>query len=122
MAKKKLGALEIPPHHTTLSDWKGKDPDFAAEVEFADRKYVERLEAECDRRAVEGVRRLKFNKAGFPFTDPDTGEAYEERHYSDNLLMFRLKAKAPEKYRERHEVKMSDAKLNAEIQRLLDKR
>ncbi len=86
MAKKKLGALEIPPHHTTLSDWKGKDPDFAAEVEFADRKYVERLEAECDRRAVEGVRRLKFNKAGFPFTDPDTGEAYEERHYSDNLF------------------------------------
>ena len=36
--------------------------------------------------------------------------------------MFRLKAKRPEKYRERYEVKMSDAKSDAEIQRLLDKR
>ena len=43
----------------------------------------------------------------------------EERHYSDNLLMFRLKRKDPG-YRERHEVTMSDAKLNEEIQRLLD--
>ena len=81
-----------------------------------------RLHYRSSAKLCAGVRRLKFNKAGFPFTDPDTGEAYEERHSRDNLLMFRLKAKAPEKYRERHEVKMSDAKLNAEIQRLLDKR
>ena len=67
-------------HHTTLSDWKDKDPKFAAEVEFADWKYIEKLEAECDRRAMEGVRRLKFNKTGVPFVDPETGEAYEERH------------------------------------------
>ena len=68
---------------------------------------------------MEGVRRLKFNKTGVPFVDPETGEAYEERHYSDNLLMFRLKRKDPS-YRERQEVKMSDVKLNEEIQRLLD--
>ena len=40
-------------HHTTLSDWKQKDPKFAAEIEYANRQYIEKLAVECDRRAIE---------------------------------------------------------------------
>ena len=51
----------------------------------------------------------------------ENGDVYEEWNFDSNLAMFRLKRLDPG-YRERHEVTMSDAKLNEEIQRLLDKR
>ena len=60
---------------------------------------TEVLEAEARRRAVTGVRRLKFDK-GQAIIDPETGEPYVELDYSDVLLIFLLKARAPEKYRE----------------------
>jgi hypothetical protein len=71
------------------------DPEFDAGCREAEEIYKDKLEAEADRRAVEGVGRLKFNRAGFPLMDPATGKPYEERLYSDALLMFRLKRLDP---------------------------
>ena len=51
------------------------------------------LEAEADRRAVEGVVKPLFYKG--------QRLPVEVREYSDVLLMFRLKALRPEQYRER---------------------
>lgn len=78
--------------------------DFAAEWTVAEDKYIERLEAEADRRAVEGVRKKKFTKTGAPIMDPETGLQYEEREYSDTLLIFRLKGLRPDTYRDNSKV------------------
>lgn len=59
-------------------------------------QYVERLEKEADRRAVEGTEKPVFYKGD------ECGRILE---YSDTLLIFRLKALDPEKYRERSEQK-----------------
>ncbi len=61
------------------------------------------LEREALRRASEGIRRLKFHQ-GKPIMvlNPDTGkeEYYVEHEYSDTLLMFLLKSRRPDVYRE----------------------
>ena len=104
--------------HSTFYDWSIKDSDFAAAVEESREMHIESLEREVDRRAVEGVRRLKFHQ-GKPVIDPETGKPYYEHVYSDLLLIFRLKALKPEMYRERHEVSLSDVELNREIEKLM---
>lgn len=83
----------------TVYDWQEMDDQFAAGWREAEIVAVERLEAEARRRAVDGERRLKFDK-GQAILDPDTGEPYIEREKSDTLLIFLLKAHAPEKYRD----------------------
>ncbi len=114
-----LGSCEIVDiHHTTLAKWKEEDPEFREACELAKQLYIERLEKEVDRRAFEGQRRLKFNKNGLVQRD-ENGGVYEEWNFDSNLAMFRLKRLDPS-YRERHEVSMTDAKLNEEIQRLID--
>jgi len=60
---------------------------------------VERLENEADRRALQGVDEPVF------FRGEQCGVI---RRYSDTLLIFRLKALAPERYRERREVTGKD--------------
>ena len=42
-----------------------------------------------------------------PIIDPETGEQYVEHEYSDNLLMFMLKARRPDKFKDRSEPQMS---------------
>ena len=80
-------------------EWQERDDEFAAEYREAEIIATEVLEIEARRRAVEGLRRLKFDK-GVAITDPETGEPYRELEYSDTLLIFLLKARAPEKYRD----------------------
>jgi uncharacterized protein YdaU (DUF1376 family) len=91
---------------TTVHEWRTTDPVFAEAFAAADEEYTQRLEREADRRAVEGVRKLKFHK-GVAVTDPATKKHYVEREYSDALLMFRLKARRPELYRERSDVNVT---------------
>lgn len=104
-------------HNSTVYNWRDKDPEFRDAWDDANECYIERLEAEADRRAVEGTQRLKFHQ-GLAVKDPRTKKPYVEREYSDNLLMFRLKAKRPELYRERSEVKMEVSE--AEIDKLIE--
>jgi hypothetical protein len=68
------------------------DAEFAARWKEADNLAVERLEAEADRRAVDGTDKPVF------YQGQRCGEI---REYSDTLLIFRLKARRPEVYRER---------------------
>ena len=76
-------------------DWRQQDPDFEAELSKAAEIYVEKLEEEADRRGVEGV-----DKGVYYLCD----KVATEKQFSDTLLIFRLKALAPDKYRERQEI------------------
>ncbi|MCR9838663.1 hypothetical protein NB539_20085 [Vibrio parahaemolyticus] len=81
----------------SVYDYAADDPAFAQQLNDAQLDIVEKLEKEADRRAMEGVtdfKSLKVSKDGYkviPFVK-----------YSDSLLMFRLKALAPEKYRDNY--------------------
>jgi len=83
-----------------------KDPAYAKAFLEAEEIAVEKLEAEARRRAVEGLKRKKFNRNGDPIMDPETSEQYFEHEYSDTLLIFLLNAARPEKYKKlnRHEI------------------
>jgi hypothetical protein len=89
---------------STVYRWQEQDDEFAAGFREAEIKATECLESEARRRAVDGVLRLKFDK-GQAIIDPRTGEPYMEAEKSDTLLIFLLKARAPEKYRENVHVK-----------------
>ena len=75
-------------------NWIEKDPDFLADSQRAINQYAEALEAEADRRAVEGVDEPVYQGGKL---------VGYKRRYSDLLLIFRLKALKPEQYRERYE-------------------
>ena len=78
-------------------DWEKNDPEFKSAFEDVKKNYVETLEREADRRAVEGVNKPVYQQGKLVGT---------VKEYSDTLLIFRLKALAPDKYRERTESKV----------------
>ena len=91
---------------TTFYQRRDADKDFADRAAEALETATDALELEARRRANNGVERKKFDK-GQPIIDPETGEQYIEREYSDTLMIFLLKAAKPEKYRERMDVRQS---------------
>lgn len=86
--------------------WLEEDEEgtYLARVNEALDTAADELEAEARRRAIEGLRRYKFDRAGQPLQHPETNEPYYELEYSDPLLIFLLKGAKPSTYRERHEV------------------
>lgn len=79
--------------------WQEMDDEFAAAYREAELTATETLEAEARRRAVEGV------TTETPIIrDGRVIDTIVETKYSDTLLIFLLKARAPEKYRERFDV------------------
>lgn len=84
------------------NEWLRSDPEYAEQFELAKQDVVDMFEEEADRRAYHGVRRKKFY--------PLSKRTYYELEYSDTLLIVRLKALAPEKYRERY-----DSQVNAVV-------
>ena len=84
--------------------WLEQDPDYAEEFEQAQKDAVDVLEAEARRRAVEGWE----EKVGW-YKGQAGGTV---RRYSDTLLIFLLKGAAPEKYRERLEVRGALGKID----------
>lgn len=71
------------------------DPRYVERWEAAQVAYVERLEREADRRAVEGTEKGVYYQ----------GERVDtERQYSDTLLLALLKARRPEVYKDRTEL------------------
>lgn len=90
---------------TTFYDWLKTDVAFKASFEEIKRVYIERMEREADRRAIEGVNKPVFYK-GKLVTDKD-GNPVTIKEYSDTLLIFRLKALAPEKYREKSSIELT---------------
>ena len=94
----KSAAKRAKVGRTSHIRWLATDPEYAERFNQLRADRVEEFEAEAARRAVTGVTR--------PITV--AGESVEITEYSDSLLMFILKAEAPEKYRERQEVKGTD--------------
>jgi len=93
--------------------YKTNDPEFARLWKEADDAAVERMEQEADRRAIEGTLKPVFNKGV---------ECGYIREFSDTLLIFRLKGKRPEIYRDNVNVnfgKLSDADLISAAKGLL---
>ncbi len=96
--------------------WIKSDPEYIEAFEQAKQMHIERLEEEADRRGVEGVSKPVFYKGQV------VGHTVE---HSDTLLMFRLNALAPEKYRYRQHVTADvthhegESQLDADIDRLL---
>lgn len=89
---------EIGMHRATWYRWIEEDPDFAQAVAEAEQEVLDIDKAEVRRRAVEGV----DEPVGWFRGEPG---GYV-RKYSDNLLMFRVKAKDPE-YRDRQTVDLN---------------
>jgi transposase-like protein len=86
----------------TVYQWQERDDTFVAAFREAEIKATEVLEGEARRRAVEGV----TQEVPIYFK----GQAVDtivKTEYSDTLLIFLLKARAPEKYRERHDVNVT---------------
>ncbi|QDU55780.1 hypothetical protein [Aeoliella mucimassa] len=85
-------------HVSTHYRWLSNDEDYAQQFQQAQAEAANVLEEEARRRAVEGVRRYKFNRNGAPILHPETGEPYYEHAYSDSLLIVLLKANNPTKF------------------------
>lgn len=78
--------------------WQEADDQFAAAFREADLKATEVLEREAWRRANEGVAEPVYQHGKLVGTI---------QRYSDNLLMFLLRARAPERYRDRVDVSVA---------------
>lgn len=76
----------------TIFEIKERDPDYARACEEAYQAGTEKFEDEARRRAIEGTERPIYQGGKL---------VGHERQYSDRLLEVTLKARAPDKYRER---------------------
>jgi hypothetical protein len=93
---------------TTAYKTRDEDAAFAADWDMALEAAADVMEEEAHRRAVTGTLKPVYQggkKVG------------SIREYSDTLLIFRLKAARPEKYRERSDVKHSG---HIDVSRLSD--
>jgi hypothetical protein len=87
--------------------YRRENEEFAEEWDAALEAGTDLLEDEALRRATEGLVRYKFDKHGDPLLNPKTNQPYFERQYSDTLLIVMLKARRPDKYRERASIEHS---------------
>lgn len=78
--------------------WEEHDPEFAVAFREAGIKATEALEHEAWRRAKDGIAEPVFQHGKMVGTI---------QRYSDQLLMFLLKARAPERYRDRVDVSVT---------------
>lgn len=95
MAFMRLGRVTKAAEEAKISrethyDWMRSDPTYAAEFRKAEEVVTGQMEDEAYRRAVEGT--LK------PVTI--AGVRVDVNEFSDTLLIFLLKARRPDKYRE----------------------
>jgi hypothetical protein len=80
---------------STVYEIREADPDFAARWDAAVESGTEKLEAEAIRRAHRGFSKPVWHKGK---------RVGVEQQYSDTLLIFMLKARRPDVYRERFEM------------------
>jgi hypothetical protein len=120
-AAAKAAKIAYKSHYNWLTD-----PEYKTAFAEAEEVAIELLEAEVPRRAMYGVQELVIYQGKLcfePLRDPKTGQVKRDRkgrplltttpltipRKSDNLLMFLLKALAPEKYRENAPVQRAAA-------------
>ncbi len=83
---------------SVVYDWRNEDEEFARDWEAAQDRGLIVLEEEAYRRGVRGVKKPVFQQG------KRVGHVQE---YSDALLIFMLKARAPERYRDNVAVNVS---------------
>lgn len=98
----------IKVNRQRVYEWRAADPAFAAKWDEAVEAGTEELEQEARRRAYMGVDEPVFYQGE---------ECGAVRKYSDTLLIFLLKGRRPEKYRDNVTLKIDD--VDAEIERRL---
>ena len=76
-----------------------EDPEFAAAWEEAEEQAADALEAEAWRRAVDGVPEPLVS--GGKIVRDDDGQPIAIRRYSDALMLALLKARRPERFKDR---------------------
>jgi hypothetical protein len=84
--------------YTQAYEYRKQDEAFDAAWTDADEAAVQRMEKEADRRAIIGVEKPVW------YQGQEVGTI---REFSDTLLIFRLKAKRPDVYRDRAEVNVT---------------
>lgn len=87
----------------TVYDWIENSPDFKVEFDKACKVALGVLEDEATRRAVEGTQRPVFQNGKM------VGKVKE---YSDTLMIVLLKARAPEKYKDRQQIESKNVNTN----------
>ena len=92
-------AVEAGYSRSRVFQYKIDDEEFASRWHEASEDATERMETEADRRGVEGVLEPVFHKGV---------EVGYIRKFSDTLLIFRLKAKRPQVYRDNARVEHSN--------------
>ncbi len=97
------------PWRTIVYDWQELDDEFAQAFRQAEIEATETMEQEAYRRAVNGVAEPVYHQGA---------EVGAVQKYSDTLLIFMLKARAPEKYRDNVTVTLQ---VRAEAERIAAK-
>jgi hypothetical protein len=93
-----LACQTIGIGRSTAYEARQSDEQFALAWADVEELTTEKMEREAYRRAVEGVQRdvlFQGDKVG------------EERHYSDTLLIFMLKSRRPDRYRDNVKIEHS---------------
>lgn len=93
-------AKEVPTSRGTVLRWTDADPEFAAAVKEAREEGTDRIEDEAYRRAVKGVARPIMYQGKRVMTI---------REYDTSLLILILKARRPERYRDRKDWRADEA-------------
>lgn len=112
----KTGNVRLSCGHAQISRnsayaTRARDQGFAEQWDDAIDEAVDILEQECRRRAIQGVERERWVRVG---SDEDGRPKFKqvvEREFSDNLLMFLLKAHRPDKFRDNFDFKSMVAAL-----------
>lgn len=80
-------------------NWYGEDHDYAKQFDDAQKESTDLLVAEARRRAVVGTRKYLYHNGKALIVK---GEHVFDSNYSDNLLMFLIKANDPALYRDNY--------------------
>ena len=93
-------AVEIAgTSRTRVYELRKRNPGFAAGWEDAEERAADALEAEAWRRAVDGVQEPLVS--GGKLVRDDDGQPIAIRRYSDALMIALLKARRPERFKDR---------------------
>lgn len=79
-------------------DWRERDPQFAADMDLAGKEALDLMEQEAHRRAARGFEKGVYHKG----IKVDT-----EMQYSDNLMMFLMKSRDPQRFRDNQSIELS---------------
>lgn len=109
-ALSKTGNVRVACGHSGISrgaayEMRGRDSAFSEQWDDAIDEAVDILEQECRRRAIQGVERERWVRTGSDEHGRPTFKQVVEREFSDNLLMFLLKAHRPDKFRDNFDFK-----------------